>query len=130
MGLFGCTQKTVAMGVPLITTMYENDPLRGLISLPLLIWYVMQLVLGSILLPRLAAYVDRESARLGLPMDDKPEESNDDGVTVDNDIDPNETDKKNQEVLLSGSGDVPSSDVEEGATETDIQPGSSMEQSV
>jgi len=47
MGLFGCTHKTVAMGVPLIGAMYENNPNVGLYTLPLLIWHPMQLVLGT-----------------------------------------------------------------------------------
>ena len=60
MGLFGCTHKTVAMGVPLIGAMYENNPNVGLYTLPLLIWHPMQLVLGSALVPKLKAFVERE----------------------------------------------------------------------
>eukprot|EP00804_Cyclotella_cryptica_P019570 CCRYP_014320-RA/>CCRYP_014320-RA protein AED:0.11 eAED:0.11 QI:348/0.5/0.66/1/1/1/3/331/456 len=59
MGLFGCTQKTVAMGVPLINAIYESNPLVGLYTLPLLIWHPMQLVLGTAIAPRLADYVKR-----------------------------------------------------------------------
>jgi len=66
MGLFGCTHKTVAMGVPLINAIYEDNPAIGLYTLPLLIWHPMQLVLGTFLAPRLAAYVEREEERLGL----------------------------------------------------------------
>lgn len=29
MGLFGCTHKTVAMGVPLINAIYESNPMVG-----------------------------------------------------------------------------------------------------
>ena len=64
MGLFGCTHKTVAMGVPLINAIYEDNPLVGLYTLPLLIWHPMQLVIGSALTPRLAAFVVREEERL------------------------------------------------------------------
>jgi hypothetical protein len=39
MGLFGCTHKTVAMGVPLINAIYESNPMVGLYTLPLLIWH-------------------------------------------------------------------------------------------
>ncbi|EEC45933.1 predicted protein [Phaeodactylum tricornutum CCAP 1055/1] len=65
MGLFGCTHKTVAMGVPLINAIYGDDPAVGSYTLPLLIWHPMQLVVGTILAPRLSAYVDRERERLG-----------------------------------------------------------------
>uniref|UniRef100_A0A7S4N788 Sodium/bile acid cotransporter n=1 Tax=Odontella aurita TaxID=265563 RepID=A0A7S4N788_9STRA len=65
MGLYGCTHKTVAMGVPLINAIYETNPLVGLYTLPLLIWHPMQLVLGSFLAPRLAAWVECEVKRLG-----------------------------------------------------------------
>mmetsp|Transcript_21396 Transcript_21396/g.39971 ORF Transcript_21396/g.39971 Transcript_21396/m.39971 type:complete len:464 (-) Transcript_21396:92-1483(-) len=66
MGLFGCTHKTVAMGVPLINAIYEDHHMVGLYTLPLLIWHPMQLVIGSALAPRLAAWVKREEIRLGL----------------------------------------------------------------
>ena len=58
MGLFGCTHKTVAMGVPLITAIYEGagQPL-GLYLLPLLVWHPSQLVIGSFLAPRLLKWV-------------------------------------------------------------------------
>ena len=57
MGLFGCTHKTVAMGVPLINAIYEDNPFVGLYTLPLLIWHPMQLVLGTAVAPHVAAYV-------------------------------------------------------------------------
>lgn len=64
MGLFGCTHKTVAMGVPLINAIYEADPRVGLYTLPLLIWHPMQLVLGTAVAPRVAAYVRRREGEL------------------------------------------------------------------
>jgi len=73
MGLYGCTHKTVAMGIPLINAIYENDPAVGLYTLPLLIWHPMQLVLGSLLAPRLAAFVEREEKRLGISSADEDE---------------------------------------------------------
>ena len=66
MGLFGCTHKTVAMGVPLINAIYEDNPAVGLYTLPLLIWHPMQLVIGSFLAPRLMKFVESESERLGI----------------------------------------------------------------
>jgi sodium/bile acid cotransporter 7 len=80
MGLFGCTHKTVAMGVPLINAIYEDNAAVGLYTLPLLIWHPMQLVMGTFLAPRLAAFVERENARLGIVDDDDEEqESNGEG---------------------------------------------------
>lgn len=64
MGLYGCTHKTVAMGVPLINAIYESNPNVGLYTLPLLIWHPMQLVIGSALAPRIANWVEREEDRL------------------------------------------------------------------
>jgi solute carrier family 10 (sodium/bile acid cotransporter), member 7 len=64
MGLFGCTHKTVAMGVPLINAMYEDNPDVGLYTLPLLVWHNLQLILGSALAPRLLQWVESENARI------------------------------------------------------------------
>jgi len=64
MGLFGATHKTVAMGVPLISALYETSPVAGLYTLPILIWHPMQLFLGTFLAPWLSDFVDREEARL------------------------------------------------------------------
>ena len=80
MGLFGCTHKTVAMGVPLINAIYEDNPLVGLYSLPLLIWHPMQLVLGTAVAPRVAAYVTRREKELGLNVEDEDEEEGGTGV--------------------------------------------------
>lgn len=73
MGLFGCTHKTVAIGVPLINAIYEDNPAVGLYTLPLLIWHPLQLIVGSLLAPYLAKFVTREEERLGLlaPTDDE-----------------------------------------------------------
>lgn len=74
MGLFGCTHKTVAMGVPLINAIYENNSAVGLYTLPLLIWHPMQLVIGTFLAPRLTAFVERERLRLdGPPKEEQPD---------------------------------------------------------
>ncbi len=64
MGLFGCTQKTVAVGVPLIQALYQHDPLIGVYTLPILVWHPMQLFIGSWLAPYLASFVARETQRL------------------------------------------------------------------
>jgi sodium/bile acid cotransporter 7 len=54
------------MGVPLINAIYENDPLVGMYTLPLLIWHPMQLVVGSFLAPKLNRWVQAEKERLGI----------------------------------------------------------------
>ena len=70
MGLFGCTHKSLAVGVPLVNTIYEVDPNLSLYTLPLLIWHPMTLVIGSALTPRLAAFVQQENERLGIVDED------------------------------------------------------------
>jgi sodium/bile acid cotransporter 7 len=65
-GLFGCTHKTIAIGVPLINAIYEGNPNVGLYTLPLLVWYPMQLIIGSAAAPRLNAFVESEKKRLGI----------------------------------------------------------------
>jgi solute carrier family 10 (sodium/bile acid cotransporter), member 7 len=65
MGLFGCTHKTVAMGIPLINAIYFDNPNVGLYTLPLLVWHTLQLLVGTTIAPRLNAWVQRENARLG-----------------------------------------------------------------
>ncbi len=52
------------MGVPLINAIYESNTNVGLYTLPLLVWHPMQLVIGSFLAPKLAAFVDREEERM------------------------------------------------------------------
>lgn len=60
MGLFGCTHKTVAAGVPLIDAIYSDDPARSLYILPLLVWHPAQLVLGSAISSRLSNWVNSQ----------------------------------------------------------------------
>jgi len=62
-GLFCCTQKTVALGIPLINAMFEDSPYLGIYSLPLLAWYVSQFFIGSFLAPRLRQFVEDEAEK-------------------------------------------------------------------
>jgi solute carrier family 10 (sodium/bile acid cotransporter), member 7 len=66
MGYNGCSSKTIAVGVPLINAMYatSSPELVALYTLPLLIWHPMQLIIGSLLAPHMANYVDTEHIRL------------------------------------------------------------------
>jgi hypothetical protein len=70
-----CCTFQVAMGVPLINAIYEDNPLVGLYTLPLLIWHPMQLVVGSFLAPRLSAWVESEKERLGWPKEGEEEKA-------------------------------------------------------
>ena len=83
MGLFGCTHKTVSVGVPLINAMYEGNLNVGLYTLPLLIWHPMQLLVGSILAPKLKAYVERERLQLKTQTQQPTETTNDDDPVID-----------------------------------------------
>jgi hypothetical protein len=56
----------VAMGIPLIGAIYENDPNVGIYVLPILIWYPMQLLIGAFLVPWLQRFVQEEKDRLGI----------------------------------------------------------------
>ncbi|GKY93561.1 hypothetical protein MPSEU_000323500 [Mayamaea pseudoterrestris] len=69
MGVFGCTHKTIAIGVPLINAIYQGNPSIGLLTLPLLVWHPMQVMIGSLIVTRLQAYVKRETIRLNLESD-------------------------------------------------------------
>lgn len=57
-GLFGCSTKTAALGIPLISAIYEDNPKLGIYTLPLLIWYTAQLIVGTLISSRLSRFVD------------------------------------------------------------------------
>ena len=57
-GLFGCCTKTAALGIPLISAIYEDHPKLGIYTLPLLIWYPSQLIIGTMLSSRLTRFVN------------------------------------------------------------------------
>jgi sodium/bile acid cotransporter 7 len=103
MGLFGCTHKTVAMGVPLINAIYESNPSVGLYTLPLLIWHPMQLVVGSFVAPYVAAYVKRREAEKEEEGSDalQQEKSEDDGITKDG---PDDDDVEVMQTMEQGTG--------------------------
>ena len=80
-GLFGCTHKTVAIGIPLINSIYGDNDSVGLYTLPLLIWHPIQLILGTALVPRLLKFVEREHERLGIiteSEENEPQETQED----------------------------------------------------
>jgi solute carrier family 10 (sodium/bile acid cotransporter), member 7 len=94
MGLFGCMQKSVAVGVPLINAIYEDNASVGLYTMPLLIWHTLQLIVGTLLAPRLAAFVAREQERLGLVVDESNAHGGGASVTIPDGAAPNEDDHK------------------------------------
>ena len=67
------------MGIPLITTIYDRDPNIGPYTLPLLIWYPMQLLICSLLIPPLRSYVKSRTEKLGI----EPDEVDDDDPNFD-----------------------------------------------
>jgi sodium/bile acid cotransporter 7 len=89
MGLFGCTHKTAGLGVPLINSLFGNSELIGTYLLPLLIWYPMQIILGSLLLKRLQIYIATETERLALLEGSK----NHTAVSEENEVDSDESNK-------------------------------------
>lgn len=72
MGIFGCTHKTIALGIPLINAMYGKNSKVGLYSLPILIWHPMALVVGTLISPKLRGFIASEQKRLCLDKSDKP----------------------------------------------------------
>jgi solute carrier family 10 (sodium/bile acid cotransporter), member 7 len=64
MSIFGCPSKTIALGIPVINSIYAGNPYLGLYALPILIWHPMQVVVGSLVGPYLVRYVKDELARL------------------------------------------------------------------
>ncbi|MGB0745076.1 MAG: bile acid:sodium symporter [Opitutales bacterium] len=62
---FTASQKSIATGLPLLTTTFAamSVPLdRGLILVPLLIYHSLQLLVGAILVPKLGLYVSKEAS--------------------------------------------------------------------
>lgn len=98
MGLFGCTHKTVAMGIPLINAIYDGNPAIALYTLPLLIWHPMQLVVGTFLSPRLLAWVVDEEK--------KGSDGGDDDDDGDENVDDNDDGNQNVNDDILGSGQM------------------------
>jgi solute carrier family 10 (sodium/bile acid cotransporter), member 7 len=66
-GLYCCSHKTAAVGIPLISALYADSDLLGSYTLPLLVWHPLQLVIGSMIAPRLVNFVKQEEIRLNEP---------------------------------------------------------------
>ena len=66
MGFYGCMHKTVAAGVPLVQAMYGDDPRLSMYLLPLLVYHPTQLIVGTFLMPKLAAWVIKEDLKIAV----------------------------------------------------------------
>jgi sodium/bile acid cotransporter 7 len=62
-GTFISIQKTIALGVPLITSIYGGDPNLAYYTLPILCWHPLQLIIGSLLVPSMVKFLAREKER-------------------------------------------------------------------
>ena len=63
------TVKIVSVGVPMIGAIYSGDPNVGLYTLPLLVWYPLQLIVGSVTSPYLNKFSTSERLRLLIERD-------------------------------------------------------------
>ena len=58
--LFCASQKTVALGIPLIKVIFEGRTDIGVLSIPILVYHAQQLVFGAILVPYLLKWCPRQ----------------------------------------------------------------------
>lgn len=63
-GLVGGSQKTISMGVPLITSVYQGNPNLALYTLPILIYHPVGLFLCSFITQRLTQFIVKERKRI------------------------------------------------------------------
>lgn len=54
--------KTVALGIPIITALYEGNPAVGLLSLPLIIYHALQILFGSVITAPIKRFVEAKVA--------------------------------------------------------------------
>lgn len=67
MGTYGSVSKTIALGIPLILSIFGGSEFESFYTLPILIWHPMALVVGSTLVGRMRKFISSEKIRLGLP---------------------------------------------------------------
>mmetsp|Transcript_22765 Transcript_22765/g.32581 ORF Transcript_22765/g.32581 Transcript_22765/m.32581 type:complete len:224 (-) Transcript_22765:172-843(-) len=58
--MFTGSQKTLAFGLPLVNTIFEGNPNLAAYCAPIMFIHPMQLVLGSLLVPKLSKYIEDE----------------------------------------------------------------------
>jgi len=64
----------------LINAIYEDNPLVGMYTLPLLIWHPMQLVLGTAVAPHVAAYVKTKQELLAREKEEEENKNTEDTI--------------------------------------------------
>lgn len=62
--MFCASQKTLAFGLPLVNTIFEGSPNLAAYCAPLMLVHPLQMVLGSLLIPRLAKYTAGEAEKV------------------------------------------------------------------
>lgn len=58
--MFCASQKTLAFGLPLINTVFEGSPDLAAYCAPIMVVHPIQLILGSLLVPRLSNYTEED----------------------------------------------------------------------
>ena len=116
------------MGVPMINAIYEDTPMIGAYTLPLLVWHPMELVIGSILAPRLHAWVNSEKERLrktgdAVDGDDVGEEEEDptEHMDVENQNQQAEEEEKEQSATLALQSMMSVTFYQSSSTATDLE---------
>jgi solute carrier family 10 (sodium/bile acid cotransporter), member 7 len=56
------TQKTAALGLPMLAIIFAGDPALPILTLPLLMNHILQLVVASLLAPAWRSWAERASA--------------------------------------------------------------------
>jgi len=69
--LFCTTQKTAAMGIPLINTMFETDDNLGLYQVPLLIYHPLQLLVASLLMFKIVEWIENDPRKPSISEQDE-----------------------------------------------------------
>ena len=60
-GVFCASHKTLAFGLPLVNTIFEGNPNLAAYCAPIMFIHPLQLVLGSLLIPRLSKYTEADA---------------------------------------------------------------------
>ena len=70
--MFCGATKTLAMGIPLINALYEhkNNEITGLLSIPLIIYHVLQLIIGAFQVILLKKWVRNEPTQIKSNIDE------------------------------------------------------------
>lgn len=60
-GMFCASHKTLAFGLPLVNTIFQGSPNIAAYCAPIMFIHPLQLVIGSLLVPRLQKYTGADS---------------------------------------------------------------------